>query len=123
MPSRHLAEPEGIGQGKIGTAVFSVKPALCLKPALCGLDAKQWLVESYGVAIFDKDLDDPAGLLCLNLIEDFHRFNDADHSVRFHHGSNTYKRWIFGTGRRVICSDCWRINRDPDWRWGRGRSR
>ena len=30
MPSKHLAESEGIGQGKIGTAVLSVKPVSLL---------------------------------------------------------------------------------------------
>ena len=40
-------------------------------------NAEQWLAEANRVAILDQNLNNLSGLLGLNLIEDFHRFDNA----------------------------------------------
>lgn len=56
-----------------------------LPRTLCWLDTEQRLVEANCVAVLNEDLNNSAGFLRLNLIEDLHGLDHANHGVRLDH--------------------------------------
>ena len=86
---------------------------------LTGADAKKWLSELDGITVLDQDLDDRPADLRRNLIEDFHRLDDANHRLRQHGRADIHKRRVVRGRRRIVRSDRGTVDCDGSVAFGR----
>src|ERR1017187_2501518 len=71
---------------------------------------EQRLAEFHRLAVFDQHLGDNAFDLGLDLVHDFHRFDDADDAIRTDLGADFHIMGGFGRRRTIKSSDHWRFD-------------
>lgn len=92
-----------------------------------GFDHEECLSELDGVAVFHADLGDRAGLLCFDLVEDFHGFDEADDGVIADGVSDIGEDRGVGVWFGVVGADHWGFDGDESgigwvcWNFGGGR--
>src|SRR5262245_60267019 len=78
-----------------------------LHPQASCPDREEAFAVLHWLPVLDIDVDDLSLVLGVDLIHQFHRFNDAEHLPLFHDGSDFHKRGTLGFGRSVEGSDNW----------------
>src|SRR5262245_33651216 len=66
-----------------------------------GLDPEQGLAELHRLPVLRQGLDDPPGLVRLDLVHQLHRLDDAEHLALAHHRPHLHEGRLVGRGRPV----------------------